>query len=56
MIDQDANYINQITGELHDSITDLYELLMDRDFEELNLQLSELIQKLQDLQSDIQDS
>jgi len=48
-------YINFTMDELHKSNTEIYELLIDRDFDELDGVLDALIIKLTELKESIQD-
>jgi len=49
-------YINFLMDELHETNTTIYELLTDREFEELDKVLEDLIIKLHDLKESIQDN
>ena len=51
----DITYINFLMEELHEANTSIYELLADRDFDELDTVLSNHIIKLTELKESIQD-
>ena len=47
--------INYKMGVIHDFVDDIYELLVDRDFDELSDVLVELIEELREIQLSITD-
>ncbi len=55
MENERIRYINFLMDELHESNTLIYELLIDREFEELDGVLDALISKLTELKESIQD-
>ncbi|MDB4789588.1 hypothetical protein OAG47_01720 [Verrucomicrobiales bacterium] len=48
-------HINYKMGVIHDFVDDIYELLVDRDFDELSDVLVELIEELREIQLSITD-
>jgi len=49
------SHINYKMGVIHDFVDDIYELLVDRDFDELSDVLVELIEELREIQLSITD-
>lgn len=45
-------HINFLMDELHDSLNDIYESLVDKDIEQLNIELKNLISKLKEISDD----
>ena len=45
-----VTHINHLMNGLHSSCNNIYEHLMDQDFEELNNEIKELIKKLKEIQ------
>jgi len=48
-------HINYLMNGLHSSCNDIYEHLIDQDFDSLNKEIKSLIKKLKDLQESIND-
>lgn len=44
--------INFLMDELHDSLNDIYECLVDREISQMNIHVKKLITKLEDLSDD----
>ena len=55
MNDERLQHINFIMDDLYDSATEIYESLVDKEFEELDAALDELIGKLQQMKESIED-
>ena len=50
-----VQYINFLMEDLNESITSIYELLMDREFDELHDVLDDLVYQLNELKESIDD-
>jgi len=48
-------YINQLMDGLHDSLNSIYENLIDRDFETLNKEITQLMSTLSDIKESTED-
>lgn len=49
------NHINHLMEELNDSNAEIYESLIDREFDELKVIISKLITKLREIQNSVED-
>lgn len=49
------NHINHLMGELNDSTAEIYESLIDREFDELKVIIPKLITKLREIQNSVED-
>ena len=49
------NHINHLMDEINDSTTEIYEQLVDREFDLLKVTVSKLISKLKDIQNSVED-
>jgi hypothetical protein len=49
------NYINRIMDDIHDSSNEIYERLVDREYEELKLEINNQIKQLKQLLDSLED-
>lgn len=49
------NHINHLMDEINESTNDIYEQLVDREFDSLKVTLGKLISKLRDIQNSVED-
>jgi hypothetical protein len=49
------NHINHLMDEINDDTNDIYEQLVDREFDSLKVTLGKLISKLRDIQNSVED-
>lgn len=48
-------HINHLMEEINDSTTEIYESLIDREFDELKVVISKLIARLKEIQNSVED-
>lgn len=49
------NYINRIMDDIHDSSNEIYEHLVDREYEELKVEINNQIKQLKQLLDSLED-
>jgi hypothetical protein len=49
------NYINRIMDDIHDSSNEIYERLVDREYEELKVEINNQIKQLKQLLDSLED-
>jgi len=52
---QRLNYINKTMDEIHDSANEIYEHLVDREYDELKVEINSLIKQLKGLLDSLED-
>ena len=52
---QRLNYINKTMDEIHDSVNEIYEHLVDREYDELKVEINSLIKQLKGLLDSLED-